>query len=814
MLRFLDKRDQKTSVKGISALLIGMCAFYGHTSGIDDLGLSLGDLANLRVTTGTITEMKASHIPVSVTTITAQDIELTPARNIYDLIETYVPGALWMNHHEGPKLGMRGIITDRNYKFLVVVDGRNLNQKAHNGATSELENWDLSDIEKIEVIRGPGSVTYGPGAVMGVVNITTKSARDQDGLSLSTQYVTKYHSMGTSAAFGQTKDNVSLYAYASMVRTPGHEPEAFTVASINNYGYVGKDFGNPPLTYFSDFDGEPQRKGYLEMAVKDVTEEVKDVKFSVRYTEAGMSANGVNQKTRYQTGAMPGEIKLDTLEDGTTQYTQSYTPIFGPFVNHKQLKNRHLTAALDATVVLPVLEGLTLKPMLMWDTEDHIRNQTFLRRYDNLTDPRMWDLSNPETIKNRVFSFSESEFMGRLTGILRLTENHQVALGIEGSINTWGAPWGKDAQYLRMGDRQNIISDDNSPALGTGALASVRPEEAIFVDEGWSTWSGASFVEGNFVFNPITILLSARLDKDKFSKYLLSPRAAVVYEATENDIIKVIAQISNRMNTAEALYVENHMGIESDPEQLAGFEGIYLRNWSENVSTHFSGFYNTVDILSFQLTNYRDGRWHGETERTGTLKLGGLEAEARYQNDIVTVGANHAFTKQLSWELNEGNTHTGISYGDYRRPVAGGDTLKSVGNDLNNWANHATKAFVRLNVFDRLALHVDSRIFWSFDGAKDGLEMLKRDATPSEELTSILDRLDEVGVYDMDFRLNVSAVTRLSDNIRTTVYVQNLLGSNDNKRYSYDAGIGSPFPHRVAFVEEPRTVGVRVDLDF
>src|SRR5262245_27785896 len=89
---------------------------------------------------GVLTRMLRKNVPDSVTTITEEDIRLTPARNIYDLMEVYVPGALWMNHSEGPHMGIRGIISDRNTKFLLLVNGRNLNQNAHNGAADELGN--------------------------------------------------------------------------------------------------------------------------------------------------------------------------------------------------------------------------------------------------------------------------------------------------------------------------------------------------------------------------------------------------------------------------------------------------------------------------------------------------------------------------------------------------------------------------------------------------------------------------------------------------------------------------------------------------
>lgn len=163
----------------------------------DFFNLSLEELSKVIVTVpAAITKLSPLEIPASITVITAEDIRLTPARNIYDLIETYVPSAMWMNSEDGPFLGLRGSITNRNYKYLLLINNRLMNNKGHYGAKSELEHWALDDIQKIEIIRGPGSVTYGPGAVAGVISITTHHANTAEGEAVSARYVNKYDSKG------------------------------------------------------------------------------------------------------------------------------------------------------------------------------------------------------------------------------------------------------------------------------------------------------------------------------------------------------------------------------------------------------------------------------------------------------------------------------------------------------------------------------------------------------------------------------------------------------------------------------------------
>ena len=120
------------------------------------MALSLDELLQVQtIMPGAITKGESKASPASLTSISAEQIEKTPARNILDLIEIYVPGATWLNYEEGPLLGMRGNIVNGNYKYLLTLNGRILNSKAMRGAQSELEQWNLSDIKKIDIIRSP-----------------------------------------------------------------------------------------------------------------------------------------------------------------------------------------------------------------------------------------------------------------------------------------------------------------------------------------------------------------------------------------------------------------------------------------------------------------------------------------------------------------------------------------------------------------------------------------------------------------------------------------------------------------------------------
>lgn len=83
-------------------------------------------------------------------------IELAAARNILDLLEIYVSGAIWLTHYDSNHFGMRGLVVYRDYKTLLLINGHIMNQRAINGMTTELENLDMNDIDTIEIVRGQG----------------------------------------------------------------------------------------------------------------------------------------------------------------------------------------------------------------------------------------------------------------------------------------------------------------------------------------------------------------------------------------------------------------------------------------------------------------------------------------------------------------------------------------------------------------------------------------------------------------------------------------------------------------------------------
>jgi outer membrane receptor protein involved in Fe transport len=146
--------------------------------GIDETGEIMDEFAFLQ--DAGMVESSARHrqrigmSPSAITVITREDIETSGASTIPDLLRL-VPGMDVMV--VSPALtAITGRLnwTWEGHHFLVLVDGREANMELMGMVNWEIQPFTLSDIERIEIIRGPGSCLYGANALGGVVSITTK----------------------------------------------------------------------------------------------------------------------------------------------------------------------------------------------------------------------------------------------------------------------------------------------------------------------------------------------------------------------------------------------------------------------------------------------------------------------------------------------------------------------------------------------------------------------------------------------------------------------------------------------------------------
>lgn len=166
-----------------SLIYIG-CAVYSQpivpesTVDVEVLSeMTMDELLQIKVTTGTFLNTDFKNSSAAITIITAKQLEASGARHLSEALEIFVPGfQMMINKWNGIIWGMRGVASDRNTKFIFLVNGHKMNTESRDGAMTELDIGLMDDIERIEVLRGPAGLTYGSGAIAGVINVVTKTA--------------------------------------------------------------------------------------------------------------------------------------------------------------------------------------------------------------------------------------------------------------------------------------------------------------------------------------------------------------------------------------------------------------------------------------------------------------------------------------------------------------------------------------------------------------------------------------------------------------------------------------------------------------
>jgi len=145
------------------------------------LSLSLEDLMNIEVTSVSKKEQKRADSAAAVFVLTQTDIRRSGARNIPDALRM-VPG-LHVARIDASEWAVtsRGLNGRFANKLLVLLDGRSVYVPSFSGVYWEQLNPLLEDIERIEVIRGPGATVWGANAVNGIINIITKHSEQTQG---------------------------------------------------------------------------------------------------------------------------------------------------------------------------------------------------------------------------------------------------------------------------------------------------------------------------------------------------------------------------------------------------------------------------------------------------------------------------------------------------------------------------------------------------------------------------------------------------------------------------------------------------------
>lgn len=143
---------------------------------------SLEDLMNIEITSASRKEQRAEDVPAAAYVITREDIRRSGMTSVPDVLRL-APGVQVAQINSSKwAISVRGFNSLDSNKLLVLIDGRSIYNPLFAGVLWDTEDVMLEDVERIEVIRGPGAAVWGVNAVDGVINILTRSAADTTGL--------------------------------------------------------------------------------------------------------------------------------------------------------------------------------------------------------------------------------------------------------------------------------------------------------------------------------------------------------------------------------------------------------------------------------------------------------------------------------------------------------------------------------------------------------------------------------------------------------------------------------------------------------
>ena len=192
-------------------------------SSTDLENFTLEQLVNVQVTSVSKKETDLFTSPAAIYVITQDDIRRMGVTSIPEALRM-VPG-MDVAQISGNQwaVSSRGFNAEFAQNMLVLIDGRTVYSPASSGVFWDSQDVVMEDVDRIEVIRGPGATLWGANAVNGVINIITKSAKETQGGMAATSVSNEGQTITTVRYGGELVTNLYYRVYAKYASQPGLE---------------------------------------------------------------------------------------------------------------------------------------------------------------------------------------------------------------------------------------------------------------------------------------------------------------------------------------------------------------------------------------------------------------------------------------------------------------------------------------------------------------------------------------------------------------------------------------------------------------
>ena len=216
-LRRLTRHVYRSSLGLVAGLFT---AFSVHATSLDNAlpddltDMSLEALMNIEVTSVSKKPQKQSEAAAAIFVITNDDLRRWGVTNVPEALRR-VPG-IDVARIDANKWAItsRGFNSRFANKLLVLIDGRSVYTPLFAGVYWDSQDVVLEDVDRIEVIRGPGGTLWGANAVNGVINIITKNAADTQGNMVSVTAGNEVKGIGSVRHGGKLKNGADYRVYA------------------------------------------------------------------------------------------------------------------------------------------------------------------------------------------------------------------------------------------------------------------------------------------------------------------------------------------------------------------------------------------------------------------------------------------------------------------------------------------------------------------------------------------------------------------------------------------------------------------------
>jgi len=221
-LNMLPNRDHKTGpvikagrifLAGFLSVVLAGSAVAQNSRNVDVTAVSLEDLWNMQVTSVSKRTQKVADAAAAIFVLTQEDIRRSGATSIPEALRL-VPGLEVARIDQNKwAIGSRGFNGRFDNKLLVLIDGRSVYTPLFSGVYWNVQDVMLEDVDRIEVIRGPGATLWGANAVDGVINVITKKAKATQSAIVTAGAGTEERAAGGVRFGSKLGDNTYYRAY-------------------------------------------------------------------------------------------------------------------------------------------------------------------------------------------------------------------------------------------------------------------------------------------------------------------------------------------------------------------------------------------------------------------------------------------------------------------------------------------------------------------------------------------------------------------------------------------------------------------------